>query len=95
MATFTVLDNNIAVNRIVADSKEEAELVTGLMCVETEGPFGYQFFADTNEFRPLSPFLSWVWESGEWVAPTPKPETGDFIWNEQEQEWLEVATIES
>jgi hypothetical protein len=93
MAVFTVLDNDIAVNRVVADSKEDAELVTGLKCVEVEGPFGFQFFAETGEFRPVCSYPSWVWESGAWVAPVPKPENGEFFWNEQDQDWVEAVEV--
>ena len=34
MATFAVIDNNTVTNVIVADTKEIAEIVTGLTCVE-------------------------------------------------------------
>ena len=34
MATFAVIDNNTVINVIVADTKEIAETVTGLTCVE-------------------------------------------------------------
>jgi hypothetical protein len=93
MAVFTVLDNGIAVNRVVADSKEDAELVTGLTCVAGDGPFGFQFHAETGDFRPVCAYPSWVWESGAWVAPVPKPETGEFLWDEENQDWVEVEII--
>jgi hypothetical protein len=34
MANFIVVDNTKVVNYIVADSKENAENVTGLICIE-------------------------------------------------------------
>jgi len=34
MATFAVIDNNTVTNVIVADTKEIAEQVTSLICVE-------------------------------------------------------------
>lgn len=37
MTTFAVIENDIVINRIVAESKEIAESVTGKTCVECDG----------------------------------------------------------
>ncbi len=34
MATYSVLDNNVVINIVVADSKEDAEQATGKECIE-------------------------------------------------------------
>jgi hypothetical protein len=34
MANYAVIENNIVVNAIVAESKEVAEAVTGTVCIE-------------------------------------------------------------
>lgn len=41
--------------------------------------------------KPNKPFDSWVWEEEElrWKAPIERPE-GDYEWNEDKQEWLEL-----
>jgi nucleoside-triphosphatase THEP1 len=36
MSRFAVINGSTVVNAIIADSKEDAELLTGLLCVETE-----------------------------------------------------------
>jgi hypothetical protein len=35
MPRFAVINGSAVVNAIIADSKEDAELVTGLLCIET------------------------------------------------------------
>ena len=43
--------------------------------------------------RP-QPYSSWSWVDGEgWVAPKPKPE-GDYEWNEDALDWVEVTEDE-
>lgn len=39
-------------------------------------------------FYPPQPFASWTRHEGEWIAPTPRPESlGNWQWNEEAQEW--------
>jgi hypothetical protein len=39
-------------------------------------------------FYPPQPFASWTRSKGEWLPPTPQPESeGNWQWNEDEQEW--------
>ena len=44
---------------------------------------------EPGALRPPSPYPSWSWDGGEWVAPVPKPD-GDFAWDEDAQEWKPV-----
>jgi hypothetical protein len=52
MATFAVIDNNTVTNIIVADTKEIAEQVTGLTCIEytDENPAGIGYTYDGENF---------------------------------------------
>lgn len=52
MANYAVIDNNIVINIIVADTKEVAEQVTGLTCVEytDENPAGIGWSYDGENF---------------------------------------------
>lgn len=52
MANYAVIDNNIVINIIVADTKEIAEEVTGLTCVEytDENPAGIGWTYDGENF---------------------------------------------
>ena len=40
MSNYAVIESNIVINVIVADSKEIAEMVTGKQCVDLTGTFG-------------------------------------------------------
>jgi hypothetical protein len=53
MATFAVIHDNIVINAIVADTKEVAETVTGLTCVEytDENPAGIGWGYDGSTFQ--------------------------------------------
>jgi hypothetical protein len=47
---------------------------------------------EANVFAPPQPFPSWSLnnQTGEWEAPTPKPEIPsnyDALWDEENQEW--------
>ena len=44
---------------------------------------------EPGSLRPPSPYPSWSWDGGEWVAPVPKPD-GDYSWDEGAQEWKPV-----
>jgi hypothetical protein len=49
MANFAVINNGVVVNTILADSKEIAEEVTGLTCIE-------------YEFEPGAPGIGHSWD---------------------------------
>lgn len=53
MATFAVIENNIVTNIVVAETKEIAETVTGLTCVEytSESPAGIGWTYDGSTFE--------------------------------------------
>jgi hypothetical protein len=55
MANYAVIQNNIVVNVIVADTKEIAEEATGLTCVEytSENPAG----------------IGWTYNGENFIAP--------------------------
>ena len=54
MANFAVIKDGVVTNVIVADTKEIAELVTGLTCVEytEEKPAGIGWTYDGSVFTP-------------------------------------------
>ena len=56
MYKFAVINGGIVVNSILADSKEMAEELTGLQCVNTiEAGIGWYFNEETNEFTAPEP----------------------------------------
>jgi hypothetical protein len=56
MANYAVIKDGIVNNVIVADTKEIAETVTGLTCVEVE-------------HVPGSPGIGWSYDGAEFTAP--------------------------
>lgn len=96
MPNFAIHDGSTVQNVIVADSQEIAEEVTGLSAVETEGEPWIGWTMQTEGWRSPSPFPSWVWSGSEWEAPTPRPTTtGAWAWDEDAQEWIDVAPPEA
>jgi hypothetical protein len=55
---------------------------------------GYHF--DGVGFYAPQPYPSWTLhkESYLWEAPTPRPETGFYIWDEATLAWVEIPTAD-
>ena len=55
---------------------------------------GYTF--DGVGFHAPQPYLSWTLnqQSYLWEAPTPRPETGFYDWNEETLSWVEIPTAD-
>jgi hypothetical protein len=93
MKNYAVVDNNIVINTIVADSKEIAEEVTGKQCIEyqDENPMGigWSWSNVYNKYISPSPFPSWVYNGSYWEAPITMPieEGKAFGWNEETMSW--------
>jgi hypothetical protein len=53
---------------------------------------GFEYLPEEDIFRPVSPFPSWGFDEDSWfwVAPIPRPEKGDWQWDEQAGVWVEV-----
>lgn len=56
MANFAAIENNLIINVIVADTKEIAEQVTGLVCVEIP-------------HEPGAPGIGWSYDGSTFTAP--------------------------
>lgn len=54
---------------------------------------GYAYDATRDAFIPRKPFPSWSLneQSCQWEAPVPPPSSGLHRWDEDAQEWIEVA----
>jgi hypothetical protein len=56
---------------------------------------GNTYSPEAKKFISEKPFESWVLDntSLEWVSPEgPRPATGEWRWNETDQEWVEVVS---
>lgn len=96
MATYAVIENGTVINVIVADSKEIAEQVTGLECVEYDETSPLQVGATWNEqySKYVNPcgYPSHVYNGVEWVPPVPQPEPQEgkyYTWDEESVSFIE------
>ena len=94
---FAVIENYIVINTIVCESKQLAESITGLTCVEytTINPAGidWTYNSITNKFIPSQPYASWIYneEINQWEAPVEYPTDGKgYTWLEDDLEWQEI-----
>lgn len=98
MSSFVAIDSlGFAQKSFVADSLEAAQAISGMRCVASLAvPIGWKRDEDTGQFRPLSPFESWAWdaETNAWIAPEPRPETGEYYWDEELLSWIALEPVE-
>jgi hypothetical protein len=53
---------------------------------------GYTYDPTNDIFIRPQPYPSWsLDENFDWRAPTPRPEEGYWIWNEETLSWLEIT----
>jgi hypothetical protein len=52
----------------------------------------YVHLAKERDILITRPYLSWTWnpQLEVWEPPVPKPETGNWAWDEGTQEWIEI-----
>lgn len=54
---------------------------------------GFTYDADADVFVAPQPFPSWsLDENHDWQPPVPYPATGNYFWNEEDQEWVEIVS---
>ena len=53
---------------------------------------GYTYDAVRNAFISLKPYPSWVFNEAScmWIAPVPRPSTGEWRWDEATVSWVAV-----
>ena len=53
---------------------------------------GWVYDSDNDVFYEQQPYESWILNTStwEWEPPIPYPETGKWIWNEEDLDWNEV-----
>jgi hypothetical protein len=96
MKTFAVIKDGLVDNKIICESKELAESLTGLLCVEIENSLVCEIdslYVDGN-FIGNAPYPSWTYnnELEEWVPPVAKPEDENhYTWSEEDLNW-EIIT---
>ena len=54
---------------------------------------GYTYDAVNDVFVSPQPYPSWYLDDNfDWQAPVPKPEQGEWTWNESEGDWNELVS---
>lgn len=54
---------------------------------------GFTYDEERDAFICLPPYPSWVLdENNNWQAPIPKPEEGNWEWDEEQGNWREIVT---
>jgi hypothetical protein len=52
---------------------------------------GFKYDEQLDVFIRPQPFPSWsLNQNGDWIAPVERPESGDYIWDEDSHSWMEV-----
>ena len=97
MSRYAFVKNGKVTNTIVGESfsaefidtlKSEHEIDDVISLEDDTIAIGDDY--DGTEFRPVSPFSSWVWDavSRSWQAPIPVPKDGKiYSWNEEITNW--------
>ena len=91
---YSVIFDKVIINTILADSLELAEKASGMNCVDYVGEIGWHWNQDEQTYTPPNRFPSWTWDSSSlsYLSPTPKPEEGDVVWDEDTLSWIERPT---
>jgi hypothetical protein len=96
MTIFAVIQDDLVVNNIIAESKEIAETLTGSLCVQIENVLVAEIGSSylNNEFIGKRPYPSWTHDQvlNEWVAPVEKPDDENiYVWSEENLAWEAVT----
>lgn len=88
---------NIVENVIVADFSYISN-IDGIWIEVTDSTnkanSGDTYLQEAKKFISEKPFESWILNntSFEWTSPVTKPETGEWRWIEESQEWVSVVS---
>ena len=56
---------------------------------------GWNYNSSADVFYSPQPYPSWALdEYYDWQPPVPRPESGDYVWNEASQSWDNIDPVE-
>ena len=91
MKKFALLDeNNLVINISIADNSWDSN---GWIEYTDNNPASIGGDYVDGYFYSIQPYPSWTRNQGDWLPPTPMPNTGYWIWNEQTLSWVEIETL--
>jgi hypothetical protein len=97
MSLYAKVENNTVTNVVVCDDLNIGLLDGNFIKItdSTNNPsIGATYNSEKNKFINNSMYESWVLneETCVYEAPVPKPESGEYYWNEEDQEWIELVS---
>jgi hypothetical protein len=101
--TYAKLNNdNIVENLIVCNDSNISYLNGAFIKIEERHltncnpSIGDTYFPEKDKFKEKQWWDSWTWDEELWkyIPPVAKPSTGNWLWNEDNEEWFEVIPTE-
>ena len=106
MAHYAKIENGVVTNVIVAEQEfiDSGAVGDPNSWVQTSynnnlrgryAGIGFLYMESLDMFVPPKPFPSWSLneETGEWLAPQPIPAEGRWVWDEEQQAWVEDTHV--
>ena len=94
---FAAIDDGVITNTFVGD-EAFADLVRPdhddvVEITDLDPCPGIAWTVHPDGYRPPSPYPSWLWQDGAWVAPTPCPTEGSWRWDEDSLSWVDATPV--
>ena len=105
--TYAKIEDNIVVDVIVADpefiktlktmeidGKNNHNWIDTTDCKNQPG-VGSTYRLDLNAFVHVKPCENWVWDTTvfDWIPPVPKPDSGNWFWDQRDNRWISEAEM--
>lgn len=94
LKTAACIRDGVVVNAAVYDEDTSGPWLDGIRAdfddVRIVDAAGIGWTVEADGLRPPSPFPSWSWDGGEWVAPVAAPDE-PTTWDEDAQAWVPVV----
>ena len=97
MSNYAKIENDIVVNIIVCDDSNISSLNGSYVKITPEtndATIGSEYNKEHNKFADIKMYDSWVLNPTTFIheAPIAKPSSGEYAWNEENQEWVEIVS---
>lgn len=97
MSNYAKIENNIVVNVIVCDDSNISSLDGEYIKITestNDATINGQYNKEHNKFADTKIHESWILNPTTFIheAPIAKPATGNYAWNEENQEWVELVS---
>lgn len=99
---YAKLDENNIVENVILCEESQISTLNGIFILIEEkhisecGPaVGDTYFPEKDKFKERQWWDSWTWDEDLWkyVPPVPKPTSGKWLWDSDNEEWFEVISV--